>query len=144
MENIFQEGRMLSEEDLDNPIQKCFQEILEKHSKSEHWYNKPPEWVIRTNNQSTNKSFQDAKEKLNEAIRNMELCLVKNDVKGFYYLVKRLTKSRKQSEPIKGLTSIGERINLGEESLEKILTFYYKIYQDDRKQQDQKYNQAIK
>ncbi|KEJ82406.1 hypothetical protein OXYTRIMIC_629 [Oxytricha trifallax] len=68
----------------------------------------------------------------------MEQYLENNDVKGFFCLVKRLTKSRKQSESIKGFTRNGERINLGEESLEKILTFYNKLYQDDRKEQDQK------
>ncbi|KEJ82587.1 hypothetical protein OXYTRIMIC_116 [Oxytricha trifallax] len=135
---------MLSEQDLDNPIQKCFEGRLEKHSKTKHWFNKHPKWAIRTNNQATNKSFQEAKEKWNEAIRNMEQCLEKNDVKGFFYLFKRVTKSRKYSEPIKGLTSNGERINLGKNLLRRSQHFTTNYIQMIGKNNIRKSNQGIK
>ncbi|KEJ82964.1 hypothetical protein OXYTRIMIC_648 [Oxytricha trifallax] len=124
--------RELFEEYLENAIQKCFEEKLEKHSKTKHWYNQPPDWVLKGSGQSQNNQFSETKSQWNEAIRDMEQCLERNDVKGFFYMVKRLTKSKKQSEPIKGLTISRDRVKLGEETQEQIMKFFNQLYKDLR------------
>ncbi|KEJ82413.1 hypothetical protein OXYTRIMIC_416 [Oxytricha trifallax] len=70
-------------------------------------------WAVKNNINKGNSQFQDKKQQWNEAIRDMEHCLDRNDLKGFFYLVKRLTKNQKQSQPIKGLTINEERVQPG-------------------------------
>ncbi|KEJ82658.1 hypothetical protein OXYTRIMIC_022 [Oxytricha trifallax] len=98
--------------------------------KAKQWYNQPPQWVIRKNKLEPNNPFQEKKAEQNNAIRDMEQSLDRNDIKGFFYLVKKLTKNRKQAEQIKGIQLKGERMKLGEETERKIIEFYNNLYLD--------------
>ncbi|KEJ82581.1 hypothetical protein OXYTRIMIC_373 [Oxytricha trifallax] len=62
----------------------------------------------------------------------MEHCLDRNDLKGFFYLFERLSKSQKQSQPIKGLSIEEERTELGEATKKEIMEFYSNLFKDNR------------
>ncbi|KEJ82655.1 hypothetical protein OXYTRIMIC_759 [Oxytricha trifallax] len=133
---FIEEGRELSLKDLDNPIQKCFEDKIEKQVKGKNWYQQPPEWFLRNNGTSQANIFQEMKIKWREAINNLEQCLDKNDLKGFFHMVKRLTKSQKDSQPIKGLTIKDERVEAGEDTRKKIVEFYSQLFKDKREHKD--------
>ncbi|KEJ82925.1 hypothetical protein OXYTRIMIC_810 [Oxytricha trifallax] len=70
------------------------------------------------------------------------IALIGTIQKDFFYLVKRLTKNQKQSQPIKGLTIEQERIQPGEQTLEKVVEFYNKLFADDRIQDQARKKQS--
>ncbi|KEJ82986.1 hypothetical protein OXYTRIMIC_793 [Oxytricha trifallax] len=139
---FIEEKQDMRPEDLEMPIRNCFESKLEKQSKAKNWYQQPPYWAVRNNIKNDNSAYQDTKQQWNEAIRDMEHCLDRNDLKGFFYLVKRLTKNQKQSQPIKGLTIEQERIQPGEQTLEKVVEFYNKLFADDRIQDQARKKQS--
>ncbi|KEJ82390.1 hypothetical protein OXYTRIMIC_690 [Oxytricha trifallax] len=128
------ERKHMSLEDLELPIRRCFEDKLEKQTKAKNWYQKPPQWAIKCRGIGRNCAYIDAKEQWSEAIRDMEHWLERNDLKGFFYLVKRLTKNKKQAEPIKGLKINGERVQPGEQTRKQIYDFYNELYRDDKEQ----------
>ncbi|KEJ83059.1 hypothetical protein OXYTRIMIC_112 [Oxytricha trifallax] len=128
-------GRELTLEDLDNPIQKCFSDKIEKQVRGTNWCQQPPEWVLRNNGTSQTNVFQEFKTKQKEATNDLEHCLDKNDLKGFFYMAKRLTKSQKDSQPIKGLKIKEKRIEAGEITRKTVVEFYTQLFKDKGEQQ---------
>ncbi|KEJ82566.1 hypothetical protein OXYTRIMIC_040 [Oxytricha trifallax] len=94
---FIEKGKKLSLEDQESPIRRCFQDELEKRVKVKNWYLKPPQWAIKCRGSDKNSAYMDSKEQWNEAIRDMEHCLERNDLRGFLYLVKRLKKKQEIS-----------------------------------------------
>ncbi|KEJ82730.1 hypothetical protein OXYTRIMIC_712 [Oxytricha trifallax] len=133
---FIEEGRELKQEELEQPVRKCFEDKLEKQSKTKNWYQQPPQLAVRNNITSNNIFYLDTKEQWKEAIRDMEHCLGRNYLKGFFYLVKRLTKNKKSAQPIKGLTIKDERVQTGEQTLKVVLEYYNQLFKDDRNQDE--------
>ncbi|KEJ82793.1 hypothetical protein OXYTRIMIC_482 [Oxytricha trifallax] len=98
---LIDEGKQMSSEDLELPIRRCFEKKLEKQTKAKNWCQKPPQWTIKCRSIGNNGAYLDAKEQWNEAIRDMEHCLERNDLKGFIYLEKRLKKKKSKQNPPK-------------------------------------------
>ncbi|KEJ82920.1 hypothetical protein OXYTRIMIC_195 [Oxytricha trifallax] len=109
-----------------------------------NWHQKPLQWPIKCRSVCSNGEYINKKEQWNEAIRDMEHCLERNELKGFCYLVKGLTKNKKQAEPIKGLMINGERVQQGEETESKyvISTMNY-TQKIGNKEQSQKYLEIL-
>ncbi|KEJ82971.1 hypothetical protein OXYTRIMIC_265 [Oxytricha trifallax] len=124
-------GKKMSSEDLKLPIRRCFEDKLEQ---SKNLYQKPPQWAVRCRSIGGNGVYLGAKEQWNEAIRDIEHYLGRNDLKGFFCLLKRLTKNKKQAEPIKGLMINGQRVQPGEQTRKQISDFINKLDRDDKKQ----------
>ncbi|KEJ83174.1 hypothetical protein OXYTRIMIC_268 [Oxytricha trifallax] len=96
---FIEEEKRLTEKDLDNPIIKCFEEKLERHRKIKHWYNQPTDQAIRNNKTGLNNQYEERKTQWNDAIQDKEQSQERNDLQGFFYLVKRQTKSKKYQRP---------------------------------------------
>ncbi|KEJ82403.1 hypothetical protein OXYTRIMIC_806 [Oxytricha trifallax] len=137
---FIEEGREMTEEDLNQPIQKCFEDKIGKQFKRRNWYQQPPEWAIKCNGTAAGNVIQDTKTKWKDAMRDLEQCLERNDVRGFFYLVKRLTKSQKQAQSIKGLTIKDERTEIGDHTKEQVLKYYRELFRDNREQKERDRN----
>ncbi|KEJ83111.1 hypothetical protein OXYTRIMIC_049 [Oxytricha trifallax] len=75
---------MIRLQDLDFQIRRCFEDKLEKQSKEKNQYQQPPYWSVKNNVKNGNSVYQDIKQQWNEAIQDMEHCLDRNDLKGFF------------------------------------------------------------
>ncbi|KEJ82822.1 hypothetical protein OXYTRIMIC_135 [Oxytricha trifallax] len=116
---FIEKGRELTLEDLVTPIQQCFMDKIGRQTKEKKWYERLLERFVKSNGNKTYSAFEDTKVKWKEAIIDLEKCLDRNDLKGFFQMFKILIKNQMQAQPIKGITIKQERLEPGEEKKEE-------------------------